>query len=72
MSAPRTIQLEVNGKPVNAPDQIPIPEFLRSQELDPARIVVEWNGRAQTREEAGRICLSKGDRLELVRLVAGG
>jgi len=72
MCAQRTIQLEVNGKPVTAPDQIPIPEFLRSQELDPAKIVVEWNGRAQTREEAARIRLSEGDRLEVVRLVAGG
>ena len=72
MSAPRTIQLELNGKLVKDPDQIPIPESLRSQELDPARIVVEWNGRAQTRKEVRRICLSEGNRLELVRLVAGG
>ncbi len=72
MSAAPTIQIEVNGKPVTAPDQISVPEFLRTQELDPAKIIVEWNGRAQTREEAAGIRLSDGDRLEVVRLVAGG
>jgi thiamine biosynthesis protein ThiS len=67
-----TIQITVNGEPCNTAEGILIPDFLDSQEIRPDRVVVEWNGAAQTRAEAARIRLSAGDRLEVVRIVAGG
>ena len=36
------------------------------------RVVVERNGQALTPEEARRTLLADGDRLEIVRIVAGG
>ena len=67
-----TINIVVNGQPSPAPDQVSVPEFLKSQEINPDRVVVEWNGQAQTREESARTRLSDGDVLEVVRIVAGG
>lgn len=62
----------MNGQPMSAPDQVLIPDFLKDQEINPERVVVEWNGHAQTRSESASVKLSDGDRLEVVRIVAGG
>ncbi len=72
MPQPVTIRLTVNGRPATAPAGIRIPDFLRAEGLDPQRVVVEWNGRAQTRAESAATTLADGDTLEIVRIVAGG
>lgn len=72
MPTDKTIQVVVNGKALPAQDQILIPDFLKSQEINPERVVVEWNGKAQTRSESASVQLSDGDVLEVVRIVAGG
>lgn len=66
------IQVTVNGETVETEDQIRIPDFLKSREINPERVVVEHNGAAQTRAESAQTRLSAGDRLEVVRIVAGG
>ena len=49
-----------------------IEEFLVAQELLPRSVVVEHNGEAVAPSEfSGRI-LKAGDRLEIVKIVAGG
>lgn len=72
MSSGTPISVVVNGQPVETEDQILVPEFLRGQEMNPDRVVVELNGRAQTRTESSATRLSDGDKLEVVRIVAGG
>jgi thiamine biosynthesis protein ThiS len=72
MATEKMIQVVVNGKSQATQDQILIPDFLKSQEINPERVVVEWNGKAQTRSESAAVRLSDGDVLEVVRIVAGG
>jgi sulfur carrier protein len=72
MSEASSITVEVNGEQVTTTGQARIPDLLRELGMNPDRVVVEWNGRAQTREESARTELGDGDRLEVVRLVAGG
>ena len=72
MASGNSIRVIVNGHSVETEDQILIPDFLKSQEMNPERVVVEFNGRAQTRPESAEVRLSDGDKLEVVRIVAGG
>lgn len=66
------IEITANGEPFTVADGVPLPEFLATQGLAPERVVVERNGEALTPAEAKAATLSAGDRLEIVRIVAGG
>jgi thiamine biosynthesis protein ThiS len=46
--------------------------FLTARGLLPRSVVVERNGEAVAPSEFGRLGLEAGDRLEIVRVVAGG
>ena len=46
--------------------------FLEAQQLRPQNVVVERNGQALTHSEFADVQLAEGDRLEIVRVVAGG
>lgn len=61
-----------NGKevPVGAPCSLE--EFLVAQKLLPRSVVVEHNGEAVAPSEFSRRQVRPGDRLEIVRIVAGG
>ena len=61
-----------NGRevPVNFPATIE--EFLVAQNLLPRSVVVEHNGEAVAPSEFGQRQLSAGDRVEIVKIVAGG
>ena len=61
-----------NGKEVEAPLPCSIEEFLVAQKLLPRSVVVEHNGEAVAPSEFSRRPLSAGDRLEIVKIVAGG
>ncbi len=61
-----------NGKPVPAALPCSLEEFLRAQQLLPRSVVVEHNGEAVAPSEFGQRQLCAGDRLEIVRIVAGG
>ncbi len=61
-----------NGKEVGAKLPCSIEEFLVSQNLLPRSVVVELNGEAVAPSEFARRMLAKGDRLEIVKIVAGG
>ena len=61
-----------NGKPVEARLPCSIEEFLVAQELLPRSVVVEHNGEAVARSEFRRRQLQVGDKLEIVKIVAGG
>ncbi len=64
--------LTANGQTVEAKLPCTIEEFLVTQKLLPRSVVVEHNGEAVAPSEFGRRQLSSGDRLEIVKIVAGG
>ncbi len=49
-----------------------IEQFLVTHKLPPRSVVVEHNGEAVTPSEFSRRQLQAGDRLEIVKIVAGG
>jgi thiamine biosynthesis protein ThiS len=61
-----------NGRPVAAALPCSLEQFLLAQELLPKSVVVEHNGEAVAPSEFRRRLLQPGDRLEIVKIVAGG
>jgi sulfur carrier protein len=68
----RTARVIANGEetPVNLP--MTLEEFLRSRGLPPRSVVVEQNGEAVAPSQFAERPIGDGDRLEIVRIVAGG
>ncbi|MDG1890457.1 MAG: sulfur carrier protein ThiS [Verrucomicrobiota bacterium] len=62
-----------NGKELHS-NQLPcaLETFLLEQGFQPRSVVVELNGRAIAPSEFGTYSVKAGDRLEVVRVVAGG
>jgi len=61
-----------NGEPVPAEFPCTLEQFLRRRGLPPRSVVVELNGEAVAPSEFPERPLAPGDRLEIVRIVAGG
>lgn len=61
-----------NGQQVPANVPCSIEAFLRAQQFLPRSVVVEHNGQAVAPSEFPQRQLQSGDRLEIVRIVAGG
>ena len=61
-----------NGKPIAAQFPCTLEEFLVAQNLLPRSVVVEHNGEAVAPSEFAQRQLRAGDRLEIVKIVAGG
>jgi thiamine biosynthesis protein ThiS len=61
-----------NGREVPARLPCTLEEFLVAQNLLPRSVVVEHNGQAVAPSQFGQRQLQAGDRLEIVRIVAGG
>jgi sulfur carrier protein len=66
------VQLTVNGRPSEVPDDTSLPALIESLGLRVGSVVVEHNGTALLRSELAAAQLADGDRIELVRAVAGG
>ena len=66
------MQLMVNGRPSQVDDGTTLPALLEQLGLRVGSVVVEHNGTALLRSELPAAVLRDGDRLELVRAVAGG
>ena len=64
--------ISANGKPYEVTAGTTVAAFIRSRDLDPRYVVVERNGEALERARYEEVQLDDGDRLELVRAVAGG
>jgi len=64
--------ISANGQPVAAQLPCTVEEFLVAQGLLPRSVVVEHNGEAVAPSEFARRPLQAGDRLEIVKIVAGG
>jgi len=61
-----------NGRKVEASLPCTLSEFLRARGFRPRSVVVEHNGEAVAPSEFENRALADGDRLEIVRIVAGG
>ncbi|HVU07019.1 MAG TPA: sulfur carrier protein ThiS [Verrucomicrobiae bacterium] len=61
-----------NGRSVEANVPCSIEVFLLAQKLLPRSVVVEHNGEAVAPSEFSRRILNAGDKLEIVKIVAGG
>ena len=61
-----------NGRKTAATLPCTIEEFLVAQGLLPRSVVVEHNGEAVTPSEFSKRQLVSGDKLEIVKIVAGG
>ena len=61
-----------NAKEVPASLPCSVEEFLVAQHLLPRSVVVEHNGEAVAPSEFAGRQLNPGDRLEIVKIVAGG
>lgn len=61
-----------NGKQIEAELPCSLEQFLLAQNLLPRSVVVEHNGEAVAPSEFSSRQLKAGDRLEIVKIVAGG
>jgi len=66
------VQIVVNGRPSQVVDGTALSDLIASLGLRVGSVVVEHNGTALLRSELAAPVLADGDRLELVRAVAGG
>ncbi len=66
------MQVVVNGKDQALPDGLSLTALVERLGLRVGSVVVEYNGTALLRSELAGVVLHDGDRVELVRAVAGG
>lgn len=64
--------LIANGQQIAADFPCSLEAFLVAQGQPPRSVVVEHNGEAVAPSEFAQRMLASGDRLEIVRIVAGG
>jgi sulfur carrier protein len=66
------MRVTANGDPVDVPEGASVTDLLAALGLAERWVVVERNGEPVPRGEMPSTRLAEGDRLELVRAVAGG
>ncbi len=66
------MRVTANGREFDVAPPTTVASFIRLRELDPRFVVVERNGEPLSRDRYDQVTLEDGDRLELVRAVAGG
>ena len=66
------VTIFANGKARRIEPEKTVAEMIRDLKLTPAAVLVERNGRALLRQEWEKEKVEHGDRLEFVKVVAGG
>jgi thiamine biosynthesis protein ThiS len=66
------VTISLNGEKVDARDAETIAQLVERYQLPSQTILVEHNGIALHRHEWPKRSLTEGDRVEFVRIVAGG
>lgn len=66
------MQITANGKARPVEAGWTVSEFIESIGLNPKYVIVELNGEALERARFAELALNEGDRIEVVRAVAGG
>jgi sulfur carrier protein len=66
------MKISLNGESVDTREAEAIAELVERYQLPPQSILVEHNGLAVHRHEWAERLLAEGDRIEFIRVVAGG
>jgi len=66
------MKISLNGESVDTREAKTIGELIDRYQLPPQSILVEHNGLAVHRHEWSERILAEGDRIELIRVAAGG
>jgi len=66
------MKISLNGETVDAPGVKTMAELIDRYQLPPQSILVEHNGLAVHRREWPECPLAEGDRVEFIRVAAGG
>jgi sulfur carrier protein len=66
------VQVVANGQPTQLADGASVDDLLHALGLGGKWVLVERNGEPVARRDLGTTRLADGDRIELVRAVAGG
>ena len=66
------MRVTANGDPIDVPDGSTVDDLLAALGLGGRWVLVERNGEPVERRHLSSTLLAEGDRLELVRAVAGG
>jgi sulfur carrier protein len=66
------VTISLNGEGVDVREAKTIAELVDRYQLPPQSILVEHNGLAVHRHEWAERSLAEGDRVELIRVTAGG
>ena len=66
------MHLVVNGDDMEIPDGASVLDLLTQLGLGPKYVIVERNGEPVERRDVTATVLAEGDRIELVKAVAGG
>jgi sulfur carrier protein len=66
------VTISLNGERVDAREARTIAELIDRYQLPPQSILVEHNGLTVHRHEWAERSIADGDRVELIRVVAGG
>ena len=66
------MKIILNGEPRSVMDAATISALVRELNLIPATLLIEHNGLALHREEWSSRALRDGDKVEFIRVVAGG
>jgi len=67
-----TLSIVANGKPRDVESGVTIADLLAEKGWKPEQVVVEYNGEPLQRARYKEVRLREGDKLEIVRAVAGG
>jgi thiamine biosynthesis protein ThiS len=70
--ASSALEIQVNGELRTVRVGTTLPELLGELGLPPKAVLVEHNGVALFRQDWPTVRLAAGDRLEIIRVVAGG
>ena len=68
----RIVTISVNGKNTDTGGAVTIADLIQRYQLAPQAVLIEHNGVALHRRQWAQKKLSDGDRIEFIRLVAGG
>jgi sulfur carrier protein len=66
------VTISLNGERVETREAKTIAQLIDRYQLPPQSVLVEHNGLAVHRHEWAERSLAEGDRVELIRVVAGG
>lgn len=72
MSAAQKVVVFLNGQARQISDDRSLDSLVEGLQLKPKMVLIEYNGRALLRSEWTGVRLEHGDRLEILRVVAGG